>query len=123
VATLHFIRGGLSMTRVKLGMTINEVREIWLSRTEVKSQTILDSYAAARQKSGSGGREGLGIYGIYQERIAREKVRLAVKLLEKAGLEISERTINKVTGQSTGTIRNYWIPPKREPPENSISAA
>ena len=44
------------------------------------------------EKSGGGyGHEGLGVYGIYQERAAREKVRLAARLLEKAGLEVRVR--------------------------------
>lgn len=80
------------MTRVRRGMTIDQVRQIWLPRAESKVKTILDSYYARREKSGGGyGHEGLGVYGIYQERAAREKVRLAARLLEKAGLEVRVR--------------------------------
>jgi hypothetical protein len=79
-------------------MTIDEVRQIWLLRAEAKTKAIMDSYYARREASGGGyGHEGLGVYGIYQERAAREKVRLAAKLLEKAGLEVSDATIRKVT--------------------------
>ncbi|MFH1109565.1 MAG: hypothetical protein V1790_10270 [Planctomycetota bacterium] len=107
------------MTRVRHGLTIDEVRQIWLSRSEGKTRTILNSYHARRESSGGGyGHEGLGIYGMYQERAAREKVRLAAKLLEKAGLEVSYKTIRSVTGQSSSTICRYWVPPKQNSPEN-----
>lgn len=94
-------------------MTIDQVREIWRLRAEAKTKAIMDAYRARRNESGGGyGHEGLGVYGIYQERAAREKVRLAVRLLEKAGLEVSYNTIRTVTGQSPGTISGYWTPLK-----------
>lgn len=111
------------MTRVHHGMTIDEVREVWLPRAEAKSQAILDKFYARRQNSGGGfGHEGLGVFGMYQERVAREKVRLAARLLAQAGLDVSYGTIHKVTGQSTNTIRKYWAPPRHEPPENLAPA-
>lgn len=103
--------------RVKKGMQIDQIRCVWHSRAEAKTKAIMDSYYARR--SGSGGREGLGIYGMYQERAAREKVRLAVKLLAQAGLEVSYQSIHKVTGQSMNTIRHYWAPPRQSAESNS----
>lgn len=100
-------------------MTLDEVREIWVPRAEAKAKAIFDSYYAQREKSGGGyGHEGLGVYGIFQERAAREKVRLAAHLLEKAGLEVSCATIRKVTGQSANTIWRYWRPSEPSPPED-----
>lgn len=98
------------MTRVAKGMTLEQVREIWQVRSAAKTKAIIDSYYA--QRRGSGGREGLGIYGIHQERAAREKVRLAVRLLTSAGLDVSYSIIRKVTGQSQDTISKHWWPPK-----------
>ena len=98
------------MARVRKGMSIEEVREAWLPLAEAKSKAIIDSYYA--QRPHSSGREGLGIYGKFQERAAREKVRLAVRLLQQAGLEVTVTMINKVTGQSQSTISNYWAPPR-----------
>ncbi len=104
------------MTRVKKGITLEEVRQIWLPRAEAKTKAIIDSYYV--QRPHSGGREGLGIYGRFQERAAREKVRLAVKLLQQAGLDVTVTMISKVTGQSRNTISNYWAPPS-EPVDSS----
>lgn len=98
------------MTRVKKGMTIDQVRCVWHARAEAKTRAIMDSYYARRP--GSGGREGFGIYGMSQERAAREKVLLAVKLLAQAGLDVSYQSIRKVTGQSVSTIQHYWAPPR-----------
>ncbi len=107
--------------RVRRGMTIDEVREIWLPRAETKARAIMDSFYAQRDRAGgSYGHEGLGVYGDYKERAAREKVRLAVRLLEKAGLEVSYATIRKVTGQSESTIWAYWRPPEPSPPEGDV---
>lgn len=106
------------MLRVRPGMSVEDVRRVWLPRAEAKTRAIMDKHRAL----GSGyGREGLGVYGIYQERAAREKVRLAVKLLEQAGLEVTFGTIHKVTGQSRNTIGNYWAPPKPQPSEEQRS--
>ncbi len=106
------------MLRVRPGMSIEEVRQVWFSRAEARTKAIMDKYYASRAEHGGGyGHEGLGVYGIYQERAAREKVRLAVKLLEQARLEVAFRTIQKVTGQSQSTIANYWAPPRPKPPE------
>lgn len=104
------------MARVRKGMSVEEVREVWLPLAEAKAKAIIDSYYA--QRPYSGGREGLGIYGKFQERAAREKVRLAVRLLQQAGLEVTVTMISKVTGQSRSTISNYWAPPRElvEPP-------
>ena len=102
------------MSRVRRGMTIEEVREIWLPRSETKTKQIMGAYDARRRNDGGGyGHEGLGVYGTYKERVAREKVRLAVYLLQKAGLEVSYQTIRKVTRQSESTIYRYWSPPKQ----------
>lgn len=110
------------MRRVTKGMTVEEVRAIWLERSEAKTKAILDSYH--RQHATSAGREGLGIYGRFQKRVAREKVRLAVRLLEQAGHEVTESSIRKVTRQSLDTIRGYWTPPTRtdDAAHESISA-
>jgi hypothetical protein len=97
---------------VKKGMSVEDVRQVWLPRAEAKTKAIIDRYYA--QRPHSGGREGLGIYGRFQERAAREKVRLAVRLLQQAGLDVTLTVIGKVTGQSRSTISNYWAPP-REP--------
>lgn len=95
-------------------MTIDEVRQIWKPRADAKTKAIMDRYDARRGPSGAGhGCEGLGVYGSYQENAAREKVRLAVKLLDQAGLAVSYESIRKVTRQSSETIRRYWFPPKR----------
>ena len=101
------------MTRVKKGMSINEIRQIWRPRAQAKAEAIMNSYHAQHERSGGGfGHEGLGVYGIYQVRVAREKVRLAAKLLGQAGLEVSCGAIRKVTGQSLSTIASYWSPPR-----------
>ncbi len=111
------------MERARPGMTIEEVREIWLLRVEAKLKAIMDRYYASRAEHGGGyGHEGLGVYGIYQERGAREKVRLAAKLLEQAHLEVTFRSIHKVTGQSQSTIANYWAPPRPTPAEEPAGA-
>ena len=110
------------MTRVRRGMTIGQVRQIYLPRADAKVKTIFDSYYARREKSGGGyGHEGLGVYGMYQERAAYAKVRLAAELLEKAGLEVSCGAIRKVTGQATCTVSRYWHPPRQNPPEDQDS--
>jgi DNA invertase Pin-like site-specific DNA recombinase len=101
----------VARTRVRNGTSIDDVRQVWQPLAEAKTKAIIDKYYA--QRSSSGGREGLGIYGKFQERAAREKVRLAVRLLQQARLEVSYTTISKVTGQSRGTISNYWGPPRQ----------
>ena len=81
--------------RVKRGMSIYQVREIWRIRSEAKTKEIMDKYT--KQKAGrSGGREGLGIYGQFQSRAAREKVRLAERLLKSADLPTDDATVRKV---------------------------
>ena len=83
------------MPRVKAGMCIEQVREIWRARSEAKTKEIIDK--CTRQKAGrSGGREGLGIYGQFQSRAAREKFRLAERLLKSAGLPADDATIRKL---------------------------
>ena len=107
------------MAKVKKGMSIEEVRQVWLPLAQAKSQEFMDKYYARSEHSG--GREGLGVYGLSKERAAREKVRLAVKLLKQAGLEITFSSIGRVTGQSRSTIANYWAPPL-DPPDSSAVA-
>ena len=104
------------MAKVTKGMSIEELRQVWLPLAETKTKAIIDSYYAQRPYSGD--REGLGIYGKFQERAAREKVRLAVRLLKQACLEVTMSAINKVTKQSLATIAKYWSPP-REPVDQS----
>ena len=60
------------MAKVTKGMSVEELRQVWLPLAETKPKAIIDSYYA--QRPYSGGREGLGIYGKFQERAAREKV-------------------------------------------------
>lgn len=108
------------MTRVRKGMSIDEVRQVWLPLAETKTKEIISKYYA--QRPYSGGREGLAIYGKFKERAAREKVRLAVRLLQQAGVEVTYTTISKVTGQSRNTISNYWAP-QRQPAEPSAAQA
>jgi hypothetical protein len=105
-------------------MSIEEVRQVWLPRAEAKTKAIMDKYYAGRAEHGGGyGHEGLGAYSMYHERAAREKVRLAVKLLEQARLEVTFGSIHKVTGQSQGTIANYWLPPRPQPPEEQAETS
>ena len=79
--------------RVKRGMTIEQVRNIWRVRSEAKTKEIMGKY----KRHGSGaGHEGLAVYGQYQSRAAREKWRLAEKLLQSAGLPVDDATMRKV---------------------------
>src|SRR5687768_12619187 len=81
--------------RVTRGMTIDQVREMWRIRAEAKTKEIMGKYY--EQEAGrSGGRAGLGIYGRFQSRAAREKERLAERLLKSAGLPTDDATIGKV---------------------------
>lgn len=81
--------------KVKRGMSMEQIREIWRVRSEAKTKEIMDRYT--KQKAGrSGGREGLGIYGQFQSRAATEKVRLAERLLKSAGLPTDDTTIRKL---------------------------
>jgi hypothetical protein len=74
-------------------MTLEQVREIWRLRAEKTTKDIMDKY----QKHGRGaGREALGVYGQYQARAAREKRRLAERLLQQAGLDADDANIRKV---------------------------
>lgn len=83
------------VSRVTRGMSIDQVREIWRMRSEAKTKEIMTEYT--KQKAGrSGGREGLGIYRQFQSRAAREKVRLAERLLKSAGLPTDDTTIRKL---------------------------
>lgn len=84
--------------RVRRGMTIDQVREIWLIRSETKTKALMAKYEKQRREAPSGyGREKFAIYGLYRQRAADAKRRLAVDLLEKAGLEVTPATIRKVT--------------------------
>jgi hypothetical protein len=76
-------------------MSLEQIREIWRMRAEAKTKEIMGKYT--KQKAGrSGGRDGLGIYGQYQSRAAREKLRLAERLLKSAGLPTDDATVRKV---------------------------
>jgi hypothetical protein len=81
--------------RVMRGMTFEQVREIWRERSGVKTKEIMDKYTKQRAGS-SGGREGFGIYGQFQSRAAREKIRLAERLLKSAGLPFDDAAIRKL---------------------------
>src|SRR2546421_7091786 len=81
--------------RVKRGMNIDQVREIWRIRSEAKTKEIMDKYT--KQKAGrSGGREGLGIYGQFQSRASRETRRLAERLLTSAGFPTDDATVRRL---------------------------
>jgi hypothetical protein len=109
--------------RVKRGMTMDQVREIWRIRSEAKTKQTMAKYEKQRIGAPTGyGREKFGTYGQYQSRVAREKVRLAAKLLESAGLEVNDGTISKVTGQSKATIWSYWEPARMEPSTEPTNA-
>ena len=92
-------------------MDLRELREHWLRLAEEMSASVMGKYYAQRQEKGPAGREGLGIYGIYQERVARRKVNIAVKLLQQNGSDPTISNIHKLTGQSRYTIEHYL--PKR----------
>lgn len=103
-------------------MTIQELRQQWLRLAEQARASIMGKYHAQRLEGGSAGREGLGIYSIYQERLARKKVQLAVKLLKRTGLEPTIANIRKLTGQSYTTIE-YHLPRRvREAPEEQVNS-
>ncbi len=100
-------------------MTIDEVREIWRVLAEAKAKTVMETYYAKREESEGGfDHEGLGVYGLYHERAARKKVRLAAQLLKKAGLEVCYESIRKLTGQSLDVIVRNWVPPKGKTEKN-----
>ena len=85
-----------SPPRVKRGMTMEQVREIWVVRAEAINRDVMGKYAKQRREHGSGGREGLGIYGQFQSRVKRKKEELAERLLRSAGLPTDDATIGKV---------------------------
>lgn len=85
-----------AVPRAKRGMSIDQVREIWLVRAAAKTTEIMNKYH--KQKAGrSGGRSGLGIYGQFQSRAAVAKIKLAEQLLKSAGLPTDEGTIGRLT--------------------------
>jgi folylpolyglutamate synthase/dihydropteroate synthase len=86
-------------------MTLDEIRQEWLRQSKKMSAEVLKSYD--EHKIGSGGREGLGVYGMYQQRIARKNVQIAVKLLGQNGVEPTTSNIHKITRQSRSTIQRY----------------
>ena len=95
VPHMRLTTDSVPVLKVKRGMSIDQVREIWRMRSDAKTKEIMDKYT--KQKAGrSGGREGLGIYGQFQSRAAREKVRLAERLLKSAGLPTDDATVRKV---------------------------
>lgn len=87
-------------------MTLDEIRQVWLQLSGEMSAEVMNRYRD--QRTGSGGREGLGIYGMSQERIARKKGQIAVKLLRKNGFDSSIGNIRKITQQSRSTIERYF---------------
>lgn len=104
-----------SAPRVKLGMTIEQVRAIWQVRSEAKTRQTMAGYDKQRLSAPPGyGREKFALHGQTQSQIARDKVRLAAKLLASAGLDADCAAIHKVTGQSKATIMDYWDPPQAE---------
>lgn len=86
-------------------MTIEGIRQEWQQQAEKMAADVMRKYR--EQNKGSAGHEGLGIYGIYQERIARKKVQIAVKLLERHGHEPTTANIHKVTKQNRRLIERY----------------
>jgi hypothetical protein len=100
-------------------MSLEEVRRIWVAQAEEKTKEIFDKYRERRDQAGGYGHEGLGVYGIYQERAARERMRLAVKLLGQAGLEITPAIVRKLTGRSVSAsaIKQYGPRSRSSPPE------
>lgn len=97
--------------------SIDELRLEWRRRADAAEQEIMGKYHSRRAESGGFGHEGLGVYGIYQERLARKKVELGAKLLKRAGLEVTTRDIRKLTGQSLSTIEHYRPMPRQKPRE------
>lgn len=87
-------------------MTFDEIRQVWIQLSGEMSAEVM--YRYRDQRIGSGGREGLGIYGMSQERIARKRVQIAVKLLRKNGFDSSIGNIRKITQQSRSTIERYF---------------
>lgn len=85
--------------RAKLGMTIEEVREIYRIRSETKTKEIMNKYY--QLKAGrSGGRGGLSIYDQYRSR-ARDAVdRIARQLLKSAGLPLTEKNWRELRRRS-----------------------
>jgi len=74
---------------------MEEVREVWIIRAESITRDVMGKYAKLREH-GSGGREGLGIYGQYQSRVKRIKEDLAARLLKSAGLPTDAVTIKRL---------------------------
>jgi hypothetical protein len=76
-------------------MTLEQVRALWRSRADAKEAEIMAKYY--EQKAGrSGGREGPGIHGQFKSRAAREKKKLAERMLKSAGLPTDEATVRKL---------------------------
>lgn len=96
-------------------MMLDEIREEWLQLSGEMSAEVMNRYRD--QRIGSGGREGLGIYGMSRERIARKKVKIAVKLLRKNGFDSSIGNIYKITQQSRSTIERY-LPAQTQKAQN-----
>lgn len=86
-------------------MTLDEIRQEWSRQPDKIRDEVTKRYH--EQRVGSGGREGLGIYGIYQERIAKKKVQLAVKLRRQNKLEASISNVYTITNQARSTIQRY----------------
>lgn len=86
-------------------MTLDEIRQEWLQQSGKMSAEVMKRYRD--QRIGSWGRKGFGIHGMSQEKIARKKVQIAVKLLRKNCFDSSIGNIYKITQQSRSTIERY----------------
>lgn len=94
---------------------MDELRLEWRRRADAAEHEIMDKYYVGRAESGGFGHEGLGVYGKYKEKLACKKVELAVKLLEREGLEVTTGNIRKLTRQSRTASRGLApTPPKQE---------
>lgn len=86
-------------------VTLDEIKQVWFQLSGEMSVEVMNRYN--EQKVGSGGHEGLGIYGTYQGTIAKKKVQIAVKLLRQNGFELTVSNIFRVTRQSRSIIQRY----------------
>lgn len=94
---------------------MDELRLEWRRRADAAEHEIMGKYYSRRTESGGFGHEGLGVYGKYKEKLACRKVELAVKLLEREGLEVTTDNIRKLTRQTRTLSRGFVpTPPKQE---------
>jgi hypothetical protein len=100
-------------------MTLNDVRRdpTGVASTVDRQSELMRAEVMKRyedQRIGSGGREGLGVYGMSQERIVRKKVMIALQLLCRNGFDSSISNVYKITRQSRSTIERYLPPPTQK---------